>query len=44
MKIALRKLNQDSPFVISQALYRRTALEILNQMILSGKDIPKVNL
>ncbi len=43
MKKAIKMFNNKSIFKISEASYRRYALEIMNQMVLNGKDIPKLN-
>ena len=43
MKQAIKKFNDKSIFEITEATYRRHAIELLNYMILNEKDIPKLN-
>ena len=43
MKKAIQILNIKSIFEISEASYRRFALEIMNQKVLSGDNISQLN-
>jgi len=44
MEAAIKKFNSDSAFKINQAMFRRMGIELFSQLILEGKDIPKINL
>ena len=43
MKASIKKINEKNMFPITESDYRRYALELTNQTILSEDKIPKLN-